>query len=398
MKLSGKTLAGVAAPVLLLAGSRIVAQAPLRDTTPMINRSSNPLLANFRFRSIGPASMGGRIDDIEVVAERPAHHLGRLRRRRRVQVGEQRHDVRARVRDVRLRVDRRHRDRSDQSRTSSTSAPAKPNNRQTSSFGDGIYKTTDGGKTFTNIGLRETQTIARIVIDPRHPTSSTSRRPGHLFGPNPERGIYKTTDGGKTWDKIKYVDENTGFTDIAIDPSNSNVLYAASYQRRRTDAASTAAARAARSGRPTDAGQHVEQGSRATDCRRALRPHRARRRALESERRLRADRSGEEPAATPLPKRRRRASAAAGGAGGGGAAAYRLVQQRGTGSRIRRRSRRRADAAPPTRLASRPRSSDSARASIRSDEQGPHVDAREQLQRTAALLQPTFASIPRTTK
>src|SRR6185436_13259872 len=58
--------------------------------------------------------------------------------------------------------------------------------------------------------------------------------PGHLFGPNADRGIYKTTDGGKTWAKIKYIDENTGFTDIAIDPANSNVLYAASYQRRRT--------------------------------------------------------------------------------------------------------------------------------------------------------------------
>ena len=109
-----------------------------------------------------------------------------------------------------------------------------PNNRQTSSFGDGIYKTTDGGKTFTNMGLRETQTIARIVIDPKHSDVVYVASPGHLFGPNPERGIYKTTDGGKTWEKIKYVDENTGFTDLAIDPSNSNILYAASYQRRRT--------------------------------------------------------------------------------------------------------------------------------------------------------------------
>src|SRR5207237_386356 len=109
-----------------------------------------------------------------------------------------------------------------------------PNNRQTSSFGDGIYKTTDGGKTFTNIGLRETQTIARIVIDPKNPEVVYVASPGHLFGPNPDRGIYKTTDGGKTWSKVKFIDENTGFTDIAIDPVNTNTLYAASYQRRRT--------------------------------------------------------------------------------------------------------------------------------------------------------------------
>ena len=109
-----------------------------------------------------------------------------------------------------------------------------PNNRQTSSFGDGIYKTTDGGKTFTNIGLRETQTIARIVIDPKNPETVYVASPGHLFGPNPERGIFKTTDGGKTWDKIKFIDNDTGFTDIAIDHTNPNVLYAASYQRRRS--------------------------------------------------------------------------------------------------------------------------------------------------------------------
>jgi photosystem II stability/assembly factor-like uncharacterized protein len=109
-----------------------------------------------------------------------------------------------------------------------------PNNRQTSSFGDGIYKTTDGAKTFTHIGLRETQTIARIVIDPRNPETVYVAALGHLFGPNKERGVYKTTDGGKTWDLVKFIDEHTGFTDIAMDPSNSNILYAVSYQRRRS--------------------------------------------------------------------------------------------------------------------------------------------------------------------
>src|SRR5262249_56338776 len=97
-----------------------------------------------------------------------------------------------------------------------------PNNRQTSTFGDGIYKTTDGGKTFTNIGLKDTQTIARIVIDPKNPETLYVASPGHLFGPNPERGVFKTTDGGRTWNKVKFIDDDTGFTDIAIDPSNSN--------------------------------------------------------------------------------------------------------------------------------------------------------------------------------
>ena len=72
------------------------------------------------------------------------------------------------------------------------------------------------------------------MIDPKNPEVVYVAAPGHLFGPNPDRGVYKTTDGGKTWNKIKYIDENTGFTDIAMDPSNSNMLYAASYQRRRS--------------------------------------------------------------------------------------------------------------------------------------------------------------------
>ncbi|MBW8895616.1 MAG: hypothetical protein JF613_05470, partial [Acidobacteria bacterium] len=108
------------------------------------------------------------------------------------------------------------------------------NNRQTSSFGDGIYKTVDGGKTFTNLGLKDTQTIARIVIDPKNPETVYVASPGHLFGPNPERGVFKTTDGGRTWNKVKFIDDDTGFTDIAIDPVNTNILYAASYQRRRS--------------------------------------------------------------------------------------------------------------------------------------------------------------------
>src|SRR5262249_15012873 len=81
---------------------------------------------------------------------------------------------------------------------------------------------------------KETQSIGRIVIDKSNPEVVYVASPGHLFGPNTERGIYKTTDGGKTWNKIKYVDENTGINDIAIDTSNSTIVYASSHQRRRT--------------------------------------------------------------------------------------------------------------------------------------------------------------------
>ena len=198
-----------------------------------INQSTDLLLAPFRFRSIGPASMGGRIDDIAVSESDPniiyiGYAVGGVFKSENngttFEPVFETYNT-ASIGDIAIH-------------------PTNPNivyvgtgeanNRQTSSFGDGIYKTTDGGRTFAHIGLRETQTIARIVIDPRNPETVYVASPGHLFGPSPDRGIYKTTDGGRTWNQIKFIDEDTGFGDIAIDPSNSNILYAASYQRRRS--------------------------------------------------------------------------------------------------------------------------------------------------------------------
>ena len=108
------------------------------------------------------------------------------------------------------------------------------NNRQSSSFGDGVYRSTDAGATFTHMGMRETQSIHRLVIHPRDPDVVYVAAVGQLFGPNQERGVFKTSDGGRTWDRVLYVDEDTGATDLAMDPSNPEILYAATYQRRRT--------------------------------------------------------------------------------------------------------------------------------------------------------------------
>ena len=73
-----------------------------------------------------------------------------------------------------------------------------------------------------------------MIVHPTNPNVVWIAANGHLFGPNPERGVYKTTDGGNSWDLVLYVDENTGATDLVIDPSNPNTLFAATYQRRRT--------------------------------------------------------------------------------------------------------------------------------------------------------------------
>jgi len=208
----------------------LFAQAAPRER---FNVSQNPMLSSFRFRSIGPASMGGRIDDIEVSLSDPnviyvGYAVGGVFKSEDNGVSFrpifQTYGT-ASIGDIAI-----HPTNPDIVYVGT----GEPNNRQTASFGDGIYKSTDGGKTFTNIGLKETQTIARIVIDKNNPEVVYVASPGHLFGPNAERGIFKTTDGGKTWNKIKFIDDNTGFTDIAIDPSNSSILYAASYQRRRT--------------------------------------------------------------------------------------------------------------------------------------------------------------------
>jgi photosystem II stability/assembly factor-like uncharacterized protein len=107
------------------------------------------------------------------------------------------------------------------------------NNRNSVAWGDGIYKSTDGGQTFTNMGLKETHQIARVVTHPSDPDIVYVGAIGHLWGFSGDRGVFKTTDGGRTWSRIFYVDEKTGCTDLVMDPSNPNILYAAMYQRLR---------------------------------------------------------------------------------------------------------------------------------------------------------------------
>jgi photosystem II stability/assembly factor-like uncharacterized protein len=102
------------------------------------------------------------------------------------------------------------------------------------SHGDGVYKTLDGGKTWKNVGLRDSRAIGKVIINPTNPDIAFVAALGHPFGPNPERGIFRTIDGGKTWEKVLYKDENTGGIDIAFDPHNPNILFAALWQARRT--------------------------------------------------------------------------------------------------------------------------------------------------------------------
>ena len=129
------------------------------------------------------------------------------------------------------------------------------NNRQSTSWGDGVYKSTDGGKTYTNIGLKTSRHINRVVIDPRNNDVVWVAAIGPLFGPGGERGIFKTTDGGKTWKQTLKVDDDTGANELAIDPNDNKILYASTYQRRRTSCCMNGGGPGSGIWKSTDAGE-----------------------------------------------------------------------------------------------------------------------------------------------
>lgn len=103
------------------------------------------------------------------------------------------------------------------------------NPRNNASFGNGVYRSVDGGRHFTHVGLEDTDKIPRIVVDDRNPDIAYVCALGHEWGPNEERGVFKTTDGGATWTKVLYLDQLTGCSDIRIHPRNSNIVYAGMY-------------------------------------------------------------------------------------------------------------------------------------------------------------------------
>jgi photosystem II stability/assembly factor-like uncharacterized protein len=107
------------------------------------------------------------------------------------------------------------------------------NMRNTVSIGTGLYKSTDGGDNWIKVGLDSSEHISRIAINPKNSNEVYVAVPGHLWNDNKDRGLYKTTDGGKTWEKILYVDEKTGCAEVLIDPKNSQTIYASTWEFRR---------------------------------------------------------------------------------------------------------------------------------------------------------------------
>jgi photosystem II stability/assembly factor-like uncharacterized protein len=200
-----------------------------KKTEPLLTES---VLDGLKWRCIGPANMGGRIDDFAVVESAP--HI--------IYAGTASGGV-WKTTNNGVTWEPIFDDQPTSTIGDVTISPSNPdivwvgtgeaNNRQSSSWGDGVYKSTDGGETWKNMGLTDTHHIGRIVIHPTNPDVVYVAALGHLWGPNKERGLFKTTDGGKTWINTKFIDGNTGFVDVAMDPENPNTLYAAAYQRRR---------------------------------------------------------------------------------------------------------------------------------------------------------------------
>ncbi len=100
-------------------------------------------------------------------------------------------------------------------------------------YGDGVYKSPDGGKTWANVGLRDSRQIGALIVDPTNPDIVLVAAIGHAFGPNAERGVFRTTDGGKSWNKVLYKNDETGAIDVTFDPHDPHVVYAALWQARR---------------------------------------------------------------------------------------------------------------------------------------------------------------------
>ena len=215
---------------LLVVGSLTAMLAgPAKAQTDRIEAA----ISNLQWREIGPTIMGGRVADLAVVESNPATFYvgiatgGVWRTTNNGASWEPLFDDQptSSIGDITL---------SQANPNLIWVGTGEPQNRQSSPWGNGVYKSLDGGRTWQHMGLEATRHIARIRIHPSNSDVVYVAAVGHLWGPNEERGIYRTKDGGRTWEKVLYVDEDTGAIDLIMDPDDPQTLFAAMYQRRRT--------------------------------------------------------------------------------------------------------------------------------------------------------------------
>lgn len=229
----------LALPATLAAATPVANKAAGQTATRISEdgESSNDLFsaatfAGLKLRSIGPALMSGRVVDLAVDPARPARYFVAVASGG-VWKTENAGTIYEPVFDA----------ESSYSVGCVTLDPNNPhvvwvgtgeNNAQRSvSWGDGVYKSLDGGKSWKNMGLKKSEHIGMIRVDPRNSLVVYVAAQGPLWGPGGDRGLYKTADGGATWERVLYISENTGVSEVHLDPRNADVLYAAAYQRRR---------------------------------------------------------------------------------------------------------------------------------------------------------------------
>ncbi len=189
--------------------------------------------AALEWRDIGPTIMGGRVADLAVVESDPSTFY----------VGTATGGVWKTI-NAGTTFQPIFDDQPTSSIGDVTLAPSNPNviwvgsgepqNRQSSPWGMGVFRSTDAGLTWKHLGLENTHHISRIQVHPRDPDVAYVAAVGHLWGANPERGVYRTTDGGESWDLVLHIDDHTGVIDMVMDPNDPETLFAATYQRQRT--------------------------------------------------------------------------------------------------------------------------------------------------------------------
>jgi len=186
----------------------------------------------FSWREVGPANPGGRITDVEGVESRPSTlYIGTA-------TGGMWKTVNAGITWEPIFDDQPNASIGDIGLSQSNPeilyvGTGEPNNRNSSPWGAGVFKTTDGGESWEFIGLKETHHIGRIIVHPTDPDIVYLAAMGHLWGTNEERGVYRTTDGGRNWEKVFYIDDRNGATDLAMDPADTDILYVAIHDRLR---------------------------------------------------------------------------------------------------------------------------------------------------------------------
>ncbi len=182
--------------------------------------------AKWEWRNLGPATMGGRISDIDASPSDPNHIYvaagsgGLFRTTNGGTTWTSIFDHQTTISIGGIAMDPRNSE-------TLWVGTGEANLRNSVSFGDGVYVTRDAGRTWLSAGLKDTQTIARVLVDPVNSETIYVAAVGHAFGPNPERGVFITRDGGKNWSKTLYIDDEHGASDLDINPADPNILYAA---------------------------------------------------------------------------------------------------------------------------------------------------------------------------